>query len=54
MKQIQVPPALRGFERDYYSDFVLPVVSAKLSSLRGNFVKACGKAFKGTCDYMVG
>jgi hypothetical protein len=54
MKHIQVPPALRGFESDYYSDFVLPVVSAKLSSLRGNFIKACGKAFKGTCYDMVG
>lgn len=47
MKHVRVPPASQGFESDYYKDFVLPAVSAKLSSLRANFVKACGTAFTG-------
>lgn len=50
MKQIKIPPAMRGFESDYYSDFVLPTVSAKLGNLRGNFIKQCGKSFKGKCE----
>ena len=32
---------------DYYEDFVLPTFGAKMSSLKGNFIQAMYKAFKG-------
>ena len=47
MNHVQMPPVMIGFESEYYSQFVLPTVSAKLSNLRANFVTKCGNAFKG-------
>lgn len=35
MDAVQLSPELEGFENDYYRDVALPIVSAKLSNLRG-------------------
>jgi len=47
MKQVVIPQTFSGSANDYYVDVALPVVAAKLSSMRGNFVTKCSKSFKG-------
>lgn len=45
MDAVQLSPELEGFENDYYRDVALPIVSAKLSNLRGNMITRCGVTF---------
>ena len=45
MDAVQLSPDLEGFENDYYRDVALPIVSAKLSNLRGNMITRCGVTF---------
>lgn len=49
MTAIRMPRSFVGYEREYYEQFVLPTVSAKLSNLRGNFVTACKNTFRSEC-----
>ena len=49
MTAVRMPKAFVGHEKEYYEQFALPVVSAKLGNLRGNFVTKCGNAFKREC-----
>lgn len=46
MEQVTMPPSTSS-QSDYYEDFVLPTFGAKMSSLKGNFIQAMYKAFKG-------
>jgi len=45
MEQVTMPRSTSP--SDYYEDFVLPTFGAKMSSLKGNFIQAMYKAFKG-------
>ena len=45
MEQVTKPRSISP--SDYYEEFVLPTFGAKMSSLKGNFIQAMYKAFKG-------
>lgn len=47
MKQVVIPDSFVGSTNDYFRNVALPKVGAKLSTLRGNCIGRCGKAFKG-------
>lgn len=46
MSQVTVPDCFAGTMGEYYCKKALPMVWAKLSTLRSNFVVNCGKQFK--------
>lgn len=49
MTAVRMPKAFIGHEKEYYEQFALPVVNAKLSNMRGNYVTQCKNAFKREC-----
>lgn len=53
MDAVQLSPELEGFENDYYRDVALPIVSAKLSNLRGNMITRCGVTFNSEYFFLI-